>query len=205
MLCRLPSFMVKTISSPARAVTDAGSIFPDERTSSCLAPPPDKNAAAALAAALAPNSILFDRKYVPTQAAIKSIQRDKALIVLDSMALVYNGWMEHNEQPREVGKRLDAEVFARGIARSRSAAADLVKRGKVRVNGKVVTKASASVFAADKLEADQGVSFVSRAGEKLAHALAEFKLDVSGLAAIDIGSSTGGFTDCLLQNGAAKV
>lgn len=113
--------------------------------------------------------------------------------------------MNINEPLREIGKRLDTELFSRGIVRSRSAAADLIKRGKVRVNGKVITKTSTDVFVADKLEADQNVSFVSRAGEKLAHALKEWKIDVNGLYAIDIGSSTGGFTDCLLQNGVKNV
>lgn len=113
--------------------------------------------------------------------------------------------MQTNESPRETGTRLDIELFSRGIARSRSAAADLIKRGKVRLNGKAVTKTSLTVFPADKLEADQDVSFVSRAGEKLSHALKEFKVSIAGLSAIDIGSSTGGFTDCLLQNGAARV
>ncbi len=102
-------------------------------------------------------------------------------------------------------KRLDVELFARGIARSRSAAADLIKRGKVRVNGEVATKANRDVLSEDAIEVDQGASFASRAGEKLAHALGAFKVDPSGLEAVDIGSSTGGFTDCLLQGGAKRV
>jgi 23S rRNA (cytidine1920-2'-O)/16S rRNA (cytidine1409-2'-O)-methyltransferase len=109
------------------------------------------------------------------------------------------------EKLPEIKKRLDIELHARGLVRSRSLASDLIKRGKVTVNGAVVTKPSVDVGASDKIEIAQGITFVSRAGEKLAHALAEFKTDVTGLTFVDIGSSTGGFTDCLLKNGATKV
>ncbi|HEU0080507.1 MAG TPA: TlyA family RNA methyltransferase [Candidatus Paceibacterota bacterium] len=113
--------------------------------------------------------------------------------------------MNGNAPRQETGERLDRALFARGIARSRSAAADLIQRGKVRVNGAVTTKASKEVMPSDVVQADQDVSYVSRAGEKLAHALREFGIDPAGLTAIDIGSSTGGFADCLLQKGAARV
>lgn len=104
-----------------------------------------------------------------------------------------------------MNNRLDVEMHARGIARSRSAAADLIQRGKVRVGGKIALKASQSVGPDDAIVLDAGHSFVSRAAEKLAFALDTFEIDPRGLAAIDIGSSTGGFTDCLLQRGAARV
>ena len=102
-------------------------------------------------------------------------------------------------------KRLDVEMLARGIARSRSAAADLIKRGKVTVNGAVITKTSYETALAEAISIAEGTAFASRAGEKLAHALRAFDVDPKGLVALDIGSSTGGFVDCLLQGGAAKV
>ncbi len=102
-------------------------------------------------------------------------------------------------------KRLDIEMHSRGLVRSRSLASDLIKRGKVRVNGAIATKPSLDVGESDAIVLEQGVTFVSRAGEKLSHALIEWKVDVKGLTIVDIGSSTGGFTDCLLKNGAAKI
>jgi 23S rRNA (cytidine1920-2'-O)/16S rRNA (cytidine1409-2'-O)-methyltransferase len=101
--------------------------------------------------------------------------------------------------------RLDAEIFRRGLARSRSAASDLVSRSKVSVNGKTSTKQSAQVNEADVIVIDSPSVFASRAGEKLSHALEIFKIDVRDLEIIDVGSSTGGFTDCLLKNGARKI
>jgi 23S rRNA (cytidine1920-2'-O)/16S rRNA (cytidine1409-2'-O)-methyltransferase len=112
--------------------------------------------------------------------------------------------MENNTSP-EHKNRLDVEMHSRGLARSRSNAVDLIKRGKVKINGKVVTKASVEVSMADTLSIESPEKFVSRAGEKLEHALTVFKLDVKDLTAVDIGSSTGGFTDCLLQHGVKKV
>ncbi|MEN9622187.1 MAG: ribosomal large subunit methyltransferase [Candidatus Parcubacteria bacterium] len=112
--------------------------------------------------------------------------------------------MENNTSP-EHKNRLDVEMHSRGLARSRSNAVDLIKRGKVKINGKVVTKASVEVGMADTLSIETPEKFVSRAGEKLEHALSVFKVDVKDLTAVDIGSSTGGFTDCLLQHGARKV
>lgn len=110
---------------------------------------------------------------------------------------------ETNLPPRK--NRLDVEVARRGLARSRSLAADLIKRGKVNVNGNAETKPSFELSETDSIDISGGSSYVSRAGEKLAAALSAFKLDVSGLEAVDIGSSTGGFSDCLLRNGAKKV
>jgi len=107
--------------------------------------------------------------------------------------------------PLEHKERLDIAMYARGLARSRSAAVDLIKRDKVMVNGKIVSKGSVEIGAADVITIDSPERFVSRAGEKLSHALDVFKIDVKDLTVIDIGSSTGGFTDCLLQQGAKKV
>ncbi len=113
-------------------------------------------------------------------------------------------YMEQNTSP-EIKNRLDVEMQKRNLVRSRSLASDLIKRGKVSVNGAIITKQSIEVGAADLITVDSPERFVSRAGEKLAHALESFKIPVTGLTAIDIGSSTGGFTDCLLQKGVAKV
>mgnify|MGYP001577193137 CR=1 FL=1 len=101
--------------------------------------------------------------------------------------------------------RLDVEVESRGLSRSRSNSSDLIKRGKVTVNGIVKVKPSALVSPSDMIEVTSHERFVSRAGEKLEHALDEFGIDVKGVEAVDIGSSTGGFTDCLLKRGVKKV
>ncbi len=77
--------------------------------------------------------------------------------------------------------------------------------GAVRVNGQVAAKASENVRDSDCVELTAGDKFVSRGGHKLEHALDFFHLEVRGLTAIDLGASTGGFTDCLLQRGAARV
>ena len=77
--------------------------------------------------------------------------------------------------------------------------------GRVRVNGTPATKAGQTVRPEAKVEIAEPRRFVSRGGEKLEHALDAFSFDVAGLAALDVGASTGGFTDCLLQRGAASV
>ena len=105
--------------------------------------------------------------------------------------------------------RLDLYLFSAGLARSRTEAADLIAEGAVSVCGTIRTKPSFAVD--DGLSPDSIVisrdahPFVSRGGEKLAAALAAFKLSPSGRTAIDVGASSGGFTDCLLQNGAKSV
>jgi 23S rRNA (cytidine1920-2'-O)/16S rRNA (cytidine1409-2'-O)-methyltransferase len=98
-------------------------------------------------------------------------------------------------------KRLDVLLVERGLAESRSQAQALVLAGRV----KGFTKAGAQVDDSVDLELDRGARFVSRGGEKLAHALAELEIDVHGEDCLDVGASTGGFTDCLLQAGAARV
>ncbi|MBI5134104.1 MAG: TlyA family RNA methyltransferase [Candidatus Taylorbacteria bacterium] len=110
-----------------------------------------------------------------------------------------------NPSSLEHGNRLDVEAYRRGLTRSRSLSADLIKRGKMRVNGKVALKASLEVRLEDDISIEGGDTFVSRAGEKLSFAIEAFKLDFAGATVIDIGSSTGGFVDCLLKKGAAKV
>jgi 23S rRNA (cytidine1920-2'-O)/16S rRNA (cytidine1409-2'-O)-methyltransferase len=100
---------------------------------------------------------------------------------------------------------LDQELVERGICDSREKAKRAVLAGQVRINGQVARKASDSVRPGDELTLAAPEKFVSRGGFKLEHALNHFQLDVNGLSALDIGASTGGFTDCLLQRGASKV
>jgi 23S rRNA (cytidine1920-2'-O)/16S rRNA (cytidine1409-2'-O)-methyltransferase len=98
-------------------------------------------------------------------------------------------------------KRLDVLLVERGLAESRAQAQALVLAG--RVPG--YTKAGSQIEDSAELEVEPGPRFVSRGGEKLAHALEKFDIDVSGEDCLDVGASTGGFTDCLLQAGAARV
>ena len=101
--------------------------------------------------------------------------------------------------------RVDVLLVGRGLAESRAQAQRLIMAGKVRSDGQVVLKPGASIQEDARLEVDQGPPFVSRGGEKLQAALATFALDVGGRACADVGASTGGFTDCLLQHGARRV
>ena len=101
--------------------------------------------------------------------------------------------------------RLDQALVERALCDSREKAKRLVLAGAIRVNGHPARKASDSVKPADEITVTAPEKFVSRGGHKLEHALAHFQLDVTGITAIDLGASTGGFTDCLLQRGAAKV
>jgi 23S rRNA (cytidine1920-2'-O)/16S rRNA (cytidine1409-2'-O)-methyltransferase len=110
-----------------------------------------------------------------------------------------------NRKLSEHANRLDVEMQKRGLVRSRSQATDLIKRKKVFLDGKLVTKSGVLINSASKISMDSSLSFVSRAGEKLEHALNAFGIDPIGCEVIDIGSSTGGFTECLLSHGAAKV
>lgn len=102
-------------------------------------------------------------------------------------------------------ERLDVLVYARKLSTSRSSAVTLIERGSVKVNGAIVTKASKVFDQEVNIEVLEPLAFVSRAGEKLEYALATWQIAVRGLTAADIGASTGGFTDCLLQHGAQKV
>jgi 23S rRNA (cytidine1920-2'-O)/16S rRNA (cytidine1409-2'-O)-methyltransferase len=101
--------------------------------------------------------------------------------------------------------RVDQLLFERGLAESRSQAQRLVMAGQVRANGQVVPKPSSQVDPDVELSVDRQPRFVSRGGEKLQAAFDTFKLDVAGRICVDVGASTGGFTDCLLQHGATKV
>jgi 23S rRNA (cytidine1920-2'-O)/16S rRNA (cytidine1409-2'-O)-methyltransferase len=98
-------------------------------------------------------------------------------------------------------KRLDVLLVERGLAESRSQAQALVLAGRVKGHA----KAGEQVEEGAELELAEGPRFVSRGGEKLAHALETFEIDVTGEDCLDVGASTGGFVDCLLQAGAARV
>jgi 23S rRNA (cytidine1920-2'-O)/16S rRNA (cytidine1409-2'-O)-methyltransferase len=101
--------------------------------------------------------------------------------------------------------RLDQALVERGLCDSREKAKRAILAGQVRINSQTAHKASDSVKAEDEISLDAPEKYVSRGGHKLEHALLHFKLNVAGLTAIDLGASTGGFTDCLLQHGAAKI
>jgi 23S rRNA (cytidine1920-2'-O)/16S rRNA (cytidine1409-2'-O)-methyltransferase len=103
-------------------------------------------------------------------------------------------------------RRLDAELVRRGLAGSRTEAQAAIRDGKVTVRGRPAAKASTLVDAADPVELlAPARRYVSRGGEKLAAALDRFGVAVRGRRCLDAGASTGGFTDCLLQRGAAHV
>lgn len=102
--------------------------------------------------------------------------------------------------------RLDAELVARGLATSRERAKEYILAGMVNVNGKAAEKPSCTVYNDDKLEIiGETLKFVGRGGLKLEGAIKAFGLNLNGRTCLDIGASTGGFTDCMLQNGAKKV
>ena len=101
--------------------------------------------------------------------------------------------------------RLDQALVERGLCESREKAQRAIMAGQVLVNQQPARKPSDRVRPGDNLALTVVDKYVSRGGLKLEHALKHFQLDVTGETAIDIGASTGGFTDCLLQHGAAKV
>jgi 23S rRNA (cytidine1920-2'-O)/16S rRNA (cytidine1409-2'-O)-methyltransferase len=102
-------------------------------------------------------------------------------------------------------KRLDQALVEQGLCESREKAKRAILAGDVRVNGQVAQKASDSVRPGDELGLAARERYVSRGGLKLEHALKHFGIDVQGKRAVDLGASTGGFTDCLLQAGASQV
>jgi len=101
--------------------------------------------------------------------------------------------------------RLDQLLVARGLFDSRERARRAVMAGEVRVDGQVVDKPGTAVGEPASLDVAARPPFVSRGGLKLAAALDHFAIDVRGRICLDVGASTGGFTDCLLQRGAARV
>ena len=103
-------------------------------------------------------------------------------------------------------ERLDVLLHRKGLAGSREKARGMILAGRVFVNDRKVDKAGARVDPASEIELRGGESaYVSRGGEKLEAALREFGIDLADKVAVDVGASTGGFTDCMLQHGARKV
>jgi len=101
--------------------------------------------------------------------------------------------------------RLDQALVDRGLCPSREKAKRAILAGEVRVAGQVAGKPGHVIKPDDLVTLEAPERFVSRGGHKLEHGLLHFQLDVKGMTAIDLGASTGGFTDCLLQHGAARV
>jgi 23S rRNA (cytidine1920-2'-O)/16S rRNA (cytidine1409-2'-O)-methyltransferase len=101
--------------------------------------------------------------------------------------------------------RLDQLVVERGLAESRERAQALILAGQVIVNGQKSSKPGHSIADDARIEVLERMPYVSRGGFKLAAALDHFSIDVSGWTCLDVGASTGGFTDCLLQRGAKNV
>ena len=108
-------------------------------------------------------------------------------------------------KPRPIKERLDRVLVAQGLVESRELAVKAVLAGGVRVDGAVVDKPSKMVVMDAPIEVKRPTAFVSRSGDKLAAALNAFQIDSAGVIALDVGCSTGGFTDCLLQRGAKCV
>ena len=105
----------------------------------------------------------------------------------------------------EEPQRLDVELTRRGLARSRTHAQELIDAGRVRVNDRPIMKASVRVSETDAVTVEGVDHYVSRAARKLVAALDAFDIDVTGRRALDVGASTGGFTQVLLERGAAEV
>jgi 23S rRNA (cytidine1920-2'-O)/16S rRNA (cytidine1409-2'-O)-methyltransferase len=101
--------------------------------------------------------------------------------------------------------RLDIALVEQGLCASREKARRAIMAGQVTVNGQPARKPGDRVQPSDKLALAAPEKYVSRGGFKLEHALQHFKIDCAGKTAVDLGASTGGFTDCLLQHGAARV
>ena len=105
-------------------------------------------------------------------------------------------------QPKE---RLDQLLVRRGLVESRALAQRMVMAGQVRLDGQLVLQPGTRVAPDAAVEVSSAPRFVSRGGEKLEAALAQFRLEPAGWVCADVGASTGGFTDCLLQHGAERV
>ncbi|MDO8964731.1 MAG: TlyA family RNA methyltransferase [Coriobacteriia bacterium] len=102
-------------------------------------------------------------------------------------------------------RRADAALVDAGLFASREQAKAAIMAGRVRIAGAVVAKPGSDVTADVLFEVEPAQEYVSRGGHKLAGALDHFGVDVAGLSVVDVGASTGGFTDCVLQRGAARV
>ncbi|NBW62306.1 MAG: TlyA family RNA methyltransferase, partial [Synechococcaceae bacterium WB4_1_0192] len=102
-------------------------------------------------------------------------------------------------------QRLDLQLVERGLAASRQQAQQLIRAGKVRSGDRVLDKPGLELALEAELQVEQPQRFVSRGGEKLVAAIEAFPLALEGRVCLDGGISTGGFSDCLLQHGAARV
>jgi 23S rRNA (cytidine1920-2'-O)/16S rRNA (cytidine1409-2'-O)-methyltransferase len=102
-------------------------------------------------------------------------------------------------------ERLDRVIKDRRLIRSRSRAQRMIEAGRVKVNGQIVSRPGHPIDSEAEIEILGYEPYVSRGGEKLEAALERFRIDPRGRVCLDVGASTGGFTDCLLQHGAAKV
>ena len=105
-----------------------------------------------------------------------------------------------------MGERLDIELVSRGLAETRSKAQNMIKEAAISVNGMVETKPAFLVDKSDEIKiVGETLKYVGKGGLKLEKAISEFKIDLKGKTCVDFGASTGGFTDCMLQNGAEYV
>ena len=106
-----------------------------------------------------------------------------------------------------MSNRIDKEIVNRKLVASRSKVQELISNGFVECNGKIVKKSSFQVNELDEIKIleNETLKYVSRGGLKLEKAINKFKIDMNNKVVMDIGSSTGGFTDCALQHGAKKV
>ena len=112
----------------------------------------------------------------------------------------------NNEVLKRKKQRLDIFLVTKDIVETRSKAQQLIRGGNVKVDGKILTKSGTLVQEEAFIEVDKdALPYVSRGGVKLAYALKVFNIDVRGKECLDIGASTGGFTDCLLKHGAKFV
>lgn len=102
-------------------------------------------------------------------------------------------------------KRVDVLLLDQGLVETREQGQSLIMAGKVYADGHQVTKPGIRLNTTANLSVSQGLPYVSRGGIKLSHALDMFGIDPSGMVTLDIGASTGGFTDCLIQRGSSKV
>ena len=102
-------------------------------------------------------------------------------------------------------QRLDLLLVEQGLAESREKAQRLIRSGRVRIKNDVVSKPGHTYATDAPISVDDPPRYVSHGGEKLEHAIAYFGISVDGRVAMDVGSSTGGFTDCMLQHGAVRV
>jgi 23S rRNA (cytidine1920-2'-O)/16S rRNA (cytidine1409-2'-O)-methyltransferase len=101
--------------------------------------------------------------------------------------------------------RLDKIIKERRLIRSRSRAQRMIEAGRVKVNGQIIDRPGHPIDPESEIEILGYEAYVSRGGEKLEAALEQFRVEAKGCVCLDVGASTGGFTDCLLQHGAAKV